>query len=88
MENYYWDCWLNLLDSLLLENGFNSIEERLHIKRARNVVEALNHIKSFYSAFFMPCAMEKKNHIETQHSSFSGVSGVTEWRVPGYPLQS
>ena len=87
MENYYWDCWLNLLDSLLLENGFNSIEERLHIKRARNVVEALNHIKSFYSPFLFP-ALWKKNHIETQHSSFSGVSGETEWRVPGYPLQS
>ena len=51
MEDYYWDCWLDLLDSLLLENGFNSIEDRLHIKRARNAVEALNHIKSFYSVF-------------------------------------
>ena len=51
MEDYYWDCWLDLLDSLLLENGFTSTEDRLLIKRTRNAEEALNHIKSFYSVF-------------------------------------
>jgi predicted Rossmann-fold nucleotide-binding protein len=46
-----WDRWLDLLDSLLLENGFTSTEDRLLIKRTRNAEEALNHIKSFYSVF-------------------------------------
>ena len=50
-EDNYWDRWLDLLDSLLLENGFTSTEDRLLIKRARNVDEALSHIKSFYSVF-------------------------------------
>jgi uncharacterized protein (TIGR00730 family) len=47
----YWDRWLDLLDSLLLKNGFASTEDLLLIKRARNPEEALNHIKSFYSVF-------------------------------------
>ena len=76
-EDDYWDRWLDLLDSLLLENGFASTEDCLLIKRARNTEEALNQIKSFYSTF-TPCAMYEKNHIETQHSSFSEVSGETE----------
>jgi uncharacterized protein (TIGR00730 family) len=50
-EDDYWDRWLDLLDSLLLENGFASTEDRLLIKRARNAEEALNHIKSFYRVF-------------------------------------
>jgi uncharacterized protein (TIGR00730 family) len=50
-EDDYWDRWLDLLDSLLLENGFASTEDRLLIKRARNAEEALDHIKSFYRVF-------------------------------------
>ena len=50
-EDDYWDRWLDLLDSLLLENGFASTEDRLLIKRARSAEEALNHIKSFYHVF-------------------------------------
>ena len=75
--------WLGLVDALLLENGFAPTEL---MKRARNAEEALNHIKSFIS-FSTPCLYTRKNHIETQDSSFSGVSEETEWRVPGYPLQ-
>ena len=50
-EDDYWDRWLDLLDSLLLENGFASTEDRLLIKRARSADEALDHIKSFYRVF-------------------------------------
>ena len=50
-EDDYWDRWLELLDSLLLKNGFASTADRLLIKRARSAEEALNHIKSFYRVF-------------------------------------
>jgi len=50
-EDNYWDRWLELLDSTLLENGFASTEDRLLIKRARSAEEALNHIKLFYRIF-------------------------------------
>ncbi len=50
-EDDYWDRWLDLLDALLLQNGFASTEDRLLIKRARTAEEALNHIKSFYRVF-------------------------------------
>jgi predicted Rossmann-fold nucleotide-binding protein len=35
-EEDYWDCGLDLLDSLLLKNGFASTEDPLFIKRDRN----------------------------------------------------
>jgi uncharacterized protein (TIGR00730 family) len=50
-DDDYWDRWLDLLDSLLLENGFASTADRLLIKRARSAEEALNHINSFYRVF-------------------------------------
>ena len=50
-EDDSWDSWLDLRDSLLLENGFASTEDRLLIKRARNAEEALNRIKLFYRIF-------------------------------------
>lgn len=50
-EDDYWDRWLVLLDSLLIEKGFASTDDRLLIKRARSAQEALDHIKLFYRVF-------------------------------------
>ncbi len=50
-EDSYWDRWLDLLDSLLIEKGYCSTQDSLLIKRARSSEEAVNHIKSFYRVF-------------------------------------
>jgi len=50
-DDDYWDKWLHFLDSILIKNGYCSIEDGHLIKRARNAEEAVSHIKSFYRVF-------------------------------------
>ncbi|MBC8282591.1 MAG: TIGR00730 family Rossman fold protein [Nitrospinae bacterium] len=50
-EDDFWDGWLHLLDTLLIEKGYCSNHDELLIKRARNAEEALDHVKSFYRVF-------------------------------------
>ena len=50
-EDCYWDRWLDLLNSLLIDKGYCSIQDHHLIKRAHSSEEALNHIKSFYRVF-------------------------------------
>ncbi len=50
-DDDYWDKWLHCLDSLLIKNGYCSMQDSHLIKRARNAEDAMNHIKSFYRVF-------------------------------------
>ncbi|MEK9628622.1 MAG: TIGR00730 family Rossman fold protein [Nitrospinota bacterium] len=50
-EDNYWGQWLDLLDSLFIENGYCSPQDIHLLKRAKSPEEALDHIKSFYRVF-------------------------------------
>ena len=69
-EDDYFDGCLDLLDSLLLENGFASTEDRLLIKRTPNAEEALNHIKSFNRIFHSQHNVRSKNRIKVKQTPF------------------